>query len=1248
MLESPLPPLRIDPRSRSLLWAGLAALAIGKLLGLTGITTPSGSPPPFFGFVDTVFFTSALLGLFVLHVASRPPRTELIAAIASGGIAAIAILLLRRSVNPRSVLIIFNSLSQGLGPASALFLLARTLAANSPNLRESARATLIPGLLLPTFVAASLFFIDLTSALHPTTLDYVIYRVDAAFGGQLSFALGRLFAGAPILKAAATLAYLILPLGFAAIYSAHLHRRRLYRADVLRAFMWVGITGFALYHLVPVAGPIYAFRSAYPAAPPDPAALSTALPLIPPIPRNCVPSLHTAWALLIFWHSRPFRWPARALALGFLLLTLLATLGLGLHYAFDLVVAFPFTLAVHAAITSARQRRRTAVLAASSAMAAAWLMAVRFAPERVLALGPLALALAAATVLVSIALEAHLAPLAFEPLRPEDPVLARPARAAARLADIPVAAVFFFSGLAGLAYEVAFAKGLALTFGSAATASATVLSTYMGGIAAGSWLGGRWASRAVRPLKLYAYCELGIAAWCATSPWLLRALQGLYAAVAQGRDPASPWLVPVQVVFGSIALLPPTILMGMTLPLLTRHLSEGEPRLGRVIGLLYGSNTLGAALGALGTGYLLLPSLGLAHTTWAAVVCNLAVALIALRVAERFRNGPALPASTPPPEASEAQPGQVRSAGILALAWLAAGGAASLALENAYIHLLAVVAGNSAYAFSLMLFSFLTGLGAGNSAAGAWLNGRRASPLALAWLASGLALAILGSVFAWDAIPSYFAEFERYPLARTFAARELIRASVCFLIMAPTSFFIGAAYPIAMESVALAWPSQRIRTIGYAAALNTFGNVLGTLVGGFALLPALGSLRTLHVLAALTATLGLLAGLLARPRSPALAPLALVALAGLAQPRSFDLTRLASGTNVYFAAQAYGSVIDYAESIDGGLTTVATARHGGEAPEVLTLLTNGKFQGDNSVHREMAAQVGFALLPLLHTPSRGRALVIGLGTGTSARVLADAGFSALDVAELSGDIARMARRYFGSVNGGVLDRPGIHLHVTDGRNFLLLTRERYDLISMEVSSIWFSGAASLYSRDFYRLARQRLSDRGVLQQWVQLHHLYPEDVASVLASLRSEFSHVWLYYAATQGVLVACNRECAPDRASLKALQDQEPLRYAAELLGGSPSELLRTRILDPQAVDRYLESFAQDAHTPIESFVSDDDNLRLEYSTPRGNVRPYTNSLRQNLALLNVFQPSSRFAGTHLEESDEAALAPRQPGALP
>jgi spermidine synthase len=438
--------------------------------------------------------------------------------------------------------------------------------------------------------------------------------------------------------------------------------------------------------------------------------------------------------------------------------------------------------------------------------------------------------------------------------------------------------------------------------------------------------------------------------------------------------------------------------------------------------------------------------------------------------------------------------------------------------------------------------------------------------------------------------------------------------------MVPPAVVIGALYPLAMECVGRADPDAPIAALGRAAGLNTAGNIVGVLAAGFWLLPAIGALRSIQVLAVICLVLGLatIAWTALKWRPLTWAPVPFVVLLLVAQPHTFDYTALASGANVYFMRQDYGHVIDAVESVDGGLTTVArgdAAAEGGVVP--LVLLTNGKFQGSNG--GEVPAQVGIGLSPLLHTPARGSALVVGYGTGMSARVIADAGFRDLEIVELSADIVRLANRHFADINAGVSERRGVRTYITDGRNFLMLQPRSYDVVSMEISSIWFAGAAALYNREFYRLVKRRLAPHGVLQQWVQLHHVEATDILHVLSSVRAEFEHVWLYFIGGQGVIIATNSPDAHPSARNAALIDATPaLKGLLASIGGSARDLLKTRLLDPVGTDLFLGSFGM----PGPFWVSTDDNLKLEYSTPKGNVLDGAASMARNIELLSNFAP--------------------------
>jgi predicted membrane-bound spermidine synthase len=1210
---------------RIALWVGFAVLGLTEALALTGITqSPHSRLLGIYASPHAVFVLGEFATVFcILYLCSRPRGREIVIAGVGGVLLTGLYLGLRPHEAARAVSDWLYLFIGAFGLTAVFALIARVRGAPSQRLLA---LTLVAAfalvLVYDTFVVSLLGF---TAALHPRTYDAIAFNLDSTLGFSPVILISLVVNAWPPLLAVATAVYDYLPYAFAVVYGLQLARPERAPVSLLLAYTVSGAIAIFLYHACPIAGPRYAFGDYFYAW--GPAAPANDLLAVPPAPRNGMPSMHFGWALLMWMHASFLGAGVRALFAVLAGLMFLATLGLGQHYLVDLAAAPPAIVALQALCATGlgwANRERLRALATGGMLTLAWILAVRYGIALFDAVPGLTWAALAATVAASVRVYVPLA----RALRGASPAVLREARVAGvpggtRREAAYAGAMFVVSGFAALLYQVLFSKSLALTFGSTSTATYTVLAVYMGGMALGAWLGGRLAQGRSDALKLYAWCELGIGAYCVATPLIFKSIQALYVALASGVEPDAGMLTVLRALLGASALLVPTVLMGATLPVLARFFELRSATLGASVALLYGANTVGAALGALLAGYWILPELGVWRSTLTAAALNLGVAWLALRLARRpLPEGQPMAPPAAVPGAAEAE---ARRLGQVALVVLAVGGVVTLALEVNYIHLLAVVAGNSVYAFSLMLFAFLLGLGAGAELARRLLSLRISFPLALAWLEFALAAVILGGVFLWDGLPAYFASFDQYPLAREFAAREVVRGAVCWVAMFPPAVLIGALYPLAMECVGRAAPDAPIAALGRAAGLNTAGNIVGVLAAGFWLLPAIGVLRSIQLLAGICLILGLatIAWTALKRRPLTWVPAAAVVLLLIAQPRSFDYTALASGANIYFMRQDYGRAIDAVESADGGLTTVARGDPVVEGSRAqLTLLTNGKFQGSNG--GEVPAQVGFGLSPLLHTPARGSALVIGYGTGMSARVIADAGFRELDIVELSVDIVRLANRHFADINTRVSERRGVRTYITDGRNFLMLQPRSYDVVSMEITSIWFAGAAALYNREFYRLVKRRLAPHGVLQQWLQLHHVETTDILHVLSSVRAEFEYVWLYFIGTQGIIIATNSPDAGPSVQNAALIDATPaLKELLASTGGSARDLLKTRLLDPAATDLFLSSFGM----PAPFWVSTDDNLKLEYSTPKGNALDGAASIARNIELLLNFAAAPRGA---------------------
>jgi len=678
--------------------------------------------------------------------------------------------------------------------------------------------------------------------------------------------------------------------------------------------------------------------------------------------------------------------------------------------------------------------------------------------------------------------------------------------------------LFFFSGASSLIFETIFTRVLTYSFGNTAHAVSTVLAAFLGGLALGAYFLGRWVDRRGASLRIYAVLELGVAVYCLFVPELFslvtRGYVGLFHTLALGT-----WSI-AAVRFGLTALviLVPTILMGGTLPVLARQLAQNRPHFQSALDRLYAWNTLGAALGTLASTYLLMPWLGGRGTI--SVACGIDFAIFLSIAVGGWKDTPGAETPRDFPSARTSVSAAPRRRSVLLVLGAFLTGAVALGYEVVWTHLLSFLVGNTVYAFGIMLFTFLLGLGGGAYWVGRHMSdpGRWARALAASQLF--LALAVFGSLRLWNLLPDVFAQglihAWQYDLlsvafllllrlsyagwmvrrrlraagfpwrwiiefvvevvllglllsvrveelwrfeAVSFLAAELLRFFCAFYLLIIPCLLLGLGFPLLLNLVtagALGVGSE----VGGVYAANALGTVVGSILTGFVLLPALGSLATIRTAASLNLLLGLgFAMLLVRLTGARKWVLGLVVASLLMlmwrAPAPGEFRNLTRGTYVFFnSGWSFDRVLYSREDVQGGLTTVI------QLGKTRTLLSNGKFQGNNT--GEVGPQARFALIPILFTRGFERALVIGLGTGHTLRVLARFPFREIDAVEVSPSIVEAARRWFGDVNEAVFDRdPRVNLSLADGRNFLLLAQKRFDLITIEITSIWISGEADL-------------------------------------------------------------------------------------------------------------------------------------------------------------------------------------------
>ncbi len=714
-----------------------------------------------------------------------------------------------------------------------------------------------------------------------------------------------------------------------------------------------------------------------------------------------------------------------------------------------------------------------------------------------------------------------------------------------------VSTLLFLSGFCALVYQMVWLRLLRLVFGASHAASAAVLAIFMGGLGLGGLLLGRVADRAERPLRLYGRLELGITLAAALSPLLIDVARWAYIAlggtVALGPVPGAA----VRLLLSALVLATPTILMGGTLPAVVRAVERGEDVGRRGLGIVYGANTAGAVTGATVAVFYALEALGARGTLMVAAGLNLVVALVAMRLQEPVR--PVVPNATPQ-AALQGTDSPLPASVVLGAA--GAVGFAFLLMELVWSRMLSPILGGSTYTFGLILAVALVGIGAGGLLYGAGRKARAATPRMFA-LTCALEAALIALPLALGDRLALLAAFLR-PLGETgFLPLVGTWTVIVVIVVLPASLVSGYQFPLL---VSLLGRGDRDvgRQVGLAYASNTLGSILGSLAGGFGLLPLAGAVGTWRLVVVGLAGLSGLT-LLRTRRSPSTLAVGLVAVVAVALSSARGPTAVwrhsPIGAGRFEPDVTSKATLEdqlrkrrraIAWEVDGVEASVALdARYG------YAFVVNGK--SDGHVVGDAPTFVMLGLVGTLLHPNPRRAMVVGLGTGETAGWLARVDtMEQVDVVELEPAIEEVAR-LCAPVNFAVMDEPKVHHFPGDAREFLLTSTERYDVIVNNPSNPYRAGIASLFTVEFYETARDRLTDDGLFVQWLQAYDLSPSTVRTVVATLGTVFPEVEIFESQTAGdlLLVASMAPVEHDLDRLARRLSHHPYREATSWLWG-------------------------------------------------------------------------------------------------
>ncbi|MBN1918494.1 MAG: fused MFS/spermidine synthase [Verrucomicrobia bacterium] len=750
-----------------------------------------------------------------------------------------------------------------------------------------------------------------------------------------------------------------------------------------------------------------------------------------------------------------------------------------------------------------------------------------------------------------------------------------------------VLVLFFASGFAALVYEVVWSRLLHQALGATVYAVSAVLAAFMGGMAVGAFVIGRWVDRRRDPLRVFALLELGVLACVAAVPYVLSGLFGpLYGAMFRALGAGHVLLLPTRFMVGAFVVAVPAALMGGTLPVMARLLVR-RSGIGITVSALYTVNTLGAVLGSFMAGFVMLPAVGLANTTRFAAAVTLAVAAVAFMlsgVVQRREPFDEAALSGPGNDVAQApflSAGQQR----LVLVLFGVSGFTALAYEVVWTRLLVFFVQNSTYAFSMMLTVYLLGIALGSALHNVLIRGTRCPARWFFRLELLLALAVAYGLLVAPAVRHVTARIESAPFAAG-ALTAFLRAAALMLV--PT-VLLGMIFPV-VTALVVDVPRRTGGSVGRAYFANTVGAVLGSILAAFLLVPALGVRVSLVVLACINVLIAL--GLVASQRrldpggrrgaSGAWLAVAIVLLV-------VPVWRSSRSFRTLFLADP-DATLAYLDEGVGGTVTVE------QYPSHKTISIDGTNVAGTNLAFETTQKLQAHLALLIH-PAPKDVLQIGFGSGGTAYSASLHPVERIDCIELMPAIVTAASQ-FDEANHGVLRDPRVHVAIEDARAVMRHSRQLYDVILSDSTHPIFAGNGALYTVEYFRDCAARLKPGGVFSTWLPVHNLRFEDYTAILRSLRTAFPYVYVWHTAVgrnEWTIVSAFTRPANARNPLSLSYSELERRMGEPTLAGDlatigftdPVGLMGLYLLGPAEVDALVKTPGR---------FNTDDNASIEF----------------------------------------------------
>jgi spermidine synthase len=701
-----------------------------------------------------------------------------------------------------------------------------------------------------------------------------------------------------------------------------------------------------------------------------------------------------------------------------------------------------------------------------------------------------------------------------------------------------VVALFIFSGLASLVYQVVWFKQLSYFLGNTTYSQSVVLATFMGGLALGAWYWGKRADKFTNNLRLFALLEIALALYCFFYNPIFNFTEGQFTSFVRyfelASDSAS--VLFLKLVVSSSTMLFPTFLMGGTLPVLVRFLNNQSSQIGTNVAILYFVNSLGAVLGTVFAGFFLLQVFGLRGSIYIGASFELAVGLLALLVSRNYVESKQVAADVNRKvEVQHDAPLSPRQYKLIL--WMAGlTGLCAMMYEVGWLRILIPILSSSTYSFTIILTVFITGITLGSYLVYRYQDRITHAMRFVAYCQLGIVLSILITLPVYERVP--------FLLWKLVSGSEVIQANYSlylaiqfvfiFLLMILPTVFMGMSLPI-LSRIAIRRISDSGQTVGQVFAINTLGTVIGSIAAGLLFIPFIGILHTIELALVINGVVALMAirnGADIQAKWKRLLALgtgvaALFYLFTVNQenwahaimiseiPRKINRHEPHGSFDEFFEeSKKLNKLLFYKEGVGG---TIVVGEHSNQ----IFLVTNGK--GDANSQGDLRTQVSLGLTPVTLHPSPDSIFVIGFGAGTTiGHAASHPAVRYADVAEISAEVIE-ASSFFEIVNNKPLQNKKVNVIRDDGVSALRLSNKRYDVIISQPSNPWSAGVGNLFTDEFFRDCKKHLRPGGMVAQWFSLYEMDDKSLQLILRTALNQFSYITLWHIGKSDILLMCS-----------------------------------------------------------------------------------------------------------------------------